>query len=189
MRVIGIAGSLRPNSRTHQALQIVTQMLQEKGVVVELLDVRDLNLPFCNGGSDYSDFPDVERLRNSVNSSQGIIFASPEYHGTISGVLKNAIDLLEQHHMEGKVVGLISILGGAQSAGSLDTLRIICRQLHAWTIPDQVIIANSAQAFDSKGCLIAPGISPRIDKFLNQLIDVIDRFHPKSFHIERDSKF
>lgn len=177
MRVIGIAGSLRPNSRTHQALSIVLNQLREKKIEVELLDIRDLNLPFCTGDFSYPDYPDVDRLRRSVDHSQGIIFASPEYHGTISGVLKNAIDLLDQVQVEGKVVGLISILGGAHSSASLDTLRSICRQLHAWTIPEQLIISNSEEAFDAQGMLTDPGIPERMDRFLNQLIDAMQRFH------------
>lgn len=177
MRFVGIAGSLRPHSRTHQALHIVLEKLREKDIDVELVDVRDLDLPFCNGDTDYPRHSDVDKLREAVGSAQGIIFASPEYHGTISGVLKNAIDLLGPEQFEGKVVGLISILGGAHSAGSLDTLRIICRQLHAWAIPEQVIIANSEQAFDSKGRLIDPDMPARIDRFLMQLIDAAHRFH------------
>jgi NAD(P)H-dependent FMN reductase len=177
MRVVGIAGSLRPHSRTHQALDIVLNKLRQRGIEVVLLDVRDMKLPFCSGECDYPDYPDVTRLRDAVKQANGIVFASPEYHGTISGVLKNAIDLLDQEHLEDKVVGLISILGGAQSASSLDTLRTICRQLHAWTIPEQLIIAHSDQAFDQEGNLVDPEMPGRIDRFLNQLVDATRRFH------------
>lgn len=177
MRVIGISGSLRPHSRTHQTLDIVLNKLREKGVDVELLDIRDLSLPFCTGNFEYPDYPDVKRLRKAVQSAQGIIFASPEYHGTISGVLKNAIDLLDQSDIEGKVVGLISVLGGAQSAASLDTLRAICRQLHAWAIPEQVVIARSEQAFDEEGRLLDAELPLRIDRFLGQFVDAVRRFH------------
>lgn len=177
MRVIGIAGSLRPKSRTHQALDIVLRELQRKGAEVQLLDVRDLDLPFCNGDASYPRHPDVAKLQSAVSASHAIVFASPEYHGTISGVLKNAIDLLDQTHFEGKVVGLISILGGAQSSASLDTLRSICRQLHAWAIPEQVIIANSDRAFDDQGNLLDPELPARIDKFISQLMDAARRFH------------
>lgn len=175
MHIVGISGSLRPHSRTHQALHIVLQKIQERGGEVTLLDVRDLQLPFCSGDYLYPDYPDVDRLRKTVNKANAIIFASPEYHGTISGVLKNAIDLLTQEHLQGKVVGLISILGGAQSAASLDTLRSICRQLHAWAIPEQVIIANSDQAFDKAGNLTDSALPLRIDKFLDQLLDLATR--------------
>ena len=177
MRVVGISGSLRPHSRTHYTLGLVLEKLAARGVDVELLDVKELNLPFCSGDSSYPAYPDVDKLRNAISAAQAIVFASPEYHGTISGVLKNAIDLLDPIHIEGKVVGLISILGGAQSASSLDTLRGICRQLHAWAIPEQVIIANSDQAFDERGGFTDPAIYPRIDRFINQLIDAAHRFH------------
>jgi NAD(P)H-dependent FMN reductase len=43
------------------------------------------NSPFCTGGNDYPGYPDVIRLRETVQEADALILASPEYHGSVSG--------------------------------------------------------------------------------------------------------
>ena len=94
VKIVGIGGSLRPKSYTYQALKLAAERVQVLGASVEILDLRTMQLPFCHGGDDYPDYPDVERLRQCVKEADGLILATPEYHGSVSGVLKNALDLM-----------------------------------------------------------------------------------------------
>jgi len=71
----------------------------------EIIDLRKLSLPFCNGGDDYSDYPDVAKMQQTVKSAAGLILATPEYHGSVSGVMKNALDLMSFEELSGKVAG------------------------------------------------------------------------------------
>lgn len=171
VRIIGIAGSLRADSYSQQALQIAIQRVATLGADVELLDLRTLNLPFCDGGDDYPAYPDVERLRQSVRRADGIILVTPEYHGSVSGVLKNALDLMGFEEFSGKVTGLISILGGQSNNNALNDLRIILRWIHAWTIPEQVAIGQAWKAFDSSGQLVDDNLSKRLDAFAKSLVE------------------
>ena len=86
--------------------------MQSLGAEVEIIDLRKMKLPFCDGGSDYPDYPDVNVLRDKVKAADGLILATPEYHGSLSGVLKNALDLMSFEHLSDKVAGVISVLGG-----------------------------------------------------------------------------
>lgn len=97
-----------------------------------------MTLPFCNGGDDYTDYPDVAKLRQAVTQADGLILATPEYHGSISGVLKNALDLMSFDELSDKVVGLISVLGGQSNSNALNDLRVILRWVHGWVIPEQI---------------------------------------------------
>ncbi|HEY9658646.1 MAG TPA: NAD(P)H-dependent oxidoreductase, partial [Allocoleopsis sp.] len=63
VKIVGIAGSLRPGSYSQKALQTATRRLTALGAEVKILDLQSLDLPFCNGGDEYPDYPDVERLR------------------------------------------------------------------------------------------------------------------------------
>ena len=92
VNIVGIGGSLRPDSYTQKALQVAAQRVEALGAEVEVLDLRQLNLPFCHGGKDYSQYPDVQRLRDTVTGADGLILATPEYHGGLSGVLKNTLE-------------------------------------------------------------------------------------------------
>jgi FMN reductase len=156
IRVVGICGSLRPNGWTAAALKIALAGAEEKGATAELLDLRDYDLPFCTGGSldAVQGSAGVERLRQKVFEARGVILATPNYHGSLSGVLKNALDLMSMREFEGKVVGLIGVSGGRMGGTfTLNTLRAIGRTLHAWVIPSEAWIYNADSAFSEDGTM------------------------------------
>ncbi|AFY50201.1 putative flavoprotein [Nostoc sp. PCC 7524] len=171
VKIVGIGGSLRANSYTQLALQIAAQRLEAIGADVEILDLRQLNLPFCNGGKEYPEYPDVQRLRDTVSNTDGLILATPEYHGGVSGVLKNALDLMSFDELSGKVTGLISVLGGQANSNALNDLRLIVRWVHGWVIPEQIAIGQAYGAFSSEGKLLDEKLSQRFDQFAQSLVD------------------
>ena len=171
MKIVGIAGSLRAESYTHQALGLAAQRVEALGAEVEILDLRQMKLPFCDGGDEYPEYPDVKRLQEAVKQADGLILATPEYHGGISGVLKNALDLMSFAELSDKVAGTISILGGQSNSNSLNQLRVIMRWVHAWVIPEQISIGQAWKAFDKEGKLLDEKLSERLDKFAQSLVD------------------
>ena len=170
VKIVGIAGSLRPGSYSEKALKVASERVRALGIEVEIIDLRSLNLPFCDGGDEYPDYPDVEKLRQAVSQADGLILATPEYHGSVSGVLKNALDLMGFEHFSDKVTGLISVLGGQSNSNALNDLRTIMRWVHAWTIPEQVAIGQAWKAFDEQGNLVDENLSKRMDAFAQSLV-------------------
>src|SRR5207247_9510974 len=116
----------------------------------KLINLREYQLVFCDGKGDESQFPkDVFRLRQEVKQAQGIILGTPEYHGGYSGVLKNALDLLGFEELEGNMLGLVGVSGGAMGAfGAMNSLREVGRALHAWVVPDKISLPQVGQEVD-----------------------------------------
>lgn len=170
VKIVGIAGSLREDSTSYKALNIAAQRVKALGAEVEILDLRQMKLPFCDGGDDYPDYPDVEKLRTAVKEAHGLILATPEYHGSISGVLKNALDLMSFDQLSDKVTGLISVLGGQSNSNALNDLRIVMRWVHAWVIPEQIAVGQSWKAFNSEGKILDEKLSQRFDQFAESLV-------------------
>ena len=171
VKIVGITGSLRPGSYSALALEQAVNRVKALGAEVEILDLRELKLPFCDGGDEYPDYPDVEILREKVKAADGLILATPEYHGSLSGVLKNALDLMSFEHLSGKVTGLISVLGGQSNSNALNDLRVIVRWVHGWVIPEQVAVGQAWQAFDKEGKLTDEKLAKRFDNFAQSLVD------------------
>jgi NAD(P)H-dependent FMN reductase len=171
VKIVGISGSLRPESYSAQALNLVTTRVRALGAEVEILDLRTMSLPFCDGTDEYRDYPDVEKLRKAVKEADGLILVTPEYHGSVSGVLKNALDLMGFEELSDKVTGLISVLGGQSNSNALNDLRTIMRWVHAWVIPEQIAIAQAWKAFDRDGKLLDEKLSQRFDQFAQSLVD------------------
>ncbi|MEB3336357.1 MAG: NADPH-dependent FMN reductase [Leptolyngbyaceae bacterium] len=170
-KFIGLGGSLRQNSYSQQALKLAAQRMETLGGSVEILDLRTLTLPFCNGEDQYPEYPDVTRLRQAVKGADGLILSTPEYHGGASGVLKNALDLMGFDELSHKVVGLISVLGGQPNSNALNELRLIMRWVHAWVIPEQVAIGQAGQAFSPEGEILDARLSQRLDQFTQSLFE------------------
>jgi FMN reductase len=169
--VLGIGGSLRAGSLSYKALEYSVGLLRPLGVRAEVFDLRAKVLPFCNGDKEdtYPGFPAVHELRESVRRAHALILATPEYHGGISGVLKNVLDLLDFEHLDGKVIGGISVLGGAHNSNALNELRRIARWCHAWMIPEQVAIGRARQVVID-GQIRDPDIADRLRSFTESLV-------------------
>lgn len=171
VKVVGISGSLRTDSYSTKALYLAAERVKNLGADVEVLDLKAMNLPFCDGGSDYPDYPDVEVLRTAVATADALILSTPEYHGSVSGVIKNALDLMSFDQLSDKVTGFISVLGGQSNSNALNDMRVIMRWVHAWTIPEQIAIGQAWKAFDESGNLVDEKLSQRLDEFAKSLVE------------------
>ena len=151
IRVVGICGSLRKGSYTRMALAVALEGAQELGAETHIIDLNTYDLVF-NDGRD-TPYPEgVHRLRADVQKAHGIILGSPEYHSGMSGVLKNAIDLMGFNEFGGKMLGLVGVSGGAMGAvNALNSLRTVGRSLHAWVIPQQVAVPEAWKVFTEDG--------------------------------------
>ncbi len=171
IRIAGICGSLRVGSYTRSALQVALAGAAEVGAQTQLIDLREYDLILCDGKQDESRYPkDVARLRADVQRAQGIILATPEYHGGISGVLKNALDLMGFEEFEGKMIGLVGVSGGRLGAfNALHSLRDICRALHAWVVPEQASLPQAYELFDDNGKLKDEKLAARVQEVGRQV--------------------
>ena len=170
VKIVGIGGSLRTDSYSMQALHLAAQRTEAIGADTQILDLRKMTLPFCDGGDDYPDYPDVAVLQDTVKQADAVILSTPEYHGSVSGVIKNALDLMGFDHFSGKVVGAISVLGGQPNSNALNELRLIMRWVHAWVIPEQIASGQAWQAFDEDGTLKDEKLALRYAQFAASLV-------------------
>jgi len=170
IHIAGISGSLRSGSYTRRAVECALQAAAESGAETRLIDLHDYNLVF-RGGQDESGLPsDVARLRSEVKQADGIILGTPEYHGSLSGVLKNALDLMGFDEFEGKMIGLVGVSGGRMGAfDALNTLRNIGRTLHAWVIPEQASVPEAWKVFTEDGKIADTQMEERLKEVGRQV--------------------
>ncbi len=166
IRVIGFCGSLRPGSYTRRAVELALAGAAEAGAETEFIELGKLDLPFCFGDSDaLADHPGVDYLRKTVQNAHGAIWGTPEYHGSLSGVLKNSLDLTDLDDWRGRVIGLVGISGGSTGPTSaINAMRHVGRGLDAWVLPRQVAIAAAHKAFDPQGEPISADLRERLLK-------------------------
>ena len=128
MHILALCGSLRPQSTTLKAIQIAAEEIRLAGAECHIVSGKDMNLPLCWLTEEDRQHALVLRLQELAMEADGFLLASPEYHGNMSGVLKNALDWLGAEHFEGKPSALIAVAGGSQGAQSaLSSLRTTIR--------------------------------------------------------------
>jgi FMN reductase len=156
-RVAGLGGSTSPASRSLEALRVALEGAARAGAETVLLDVRELSLPILDAGSTESDHEGVRTLVAHVRAAHALIVASPVYHETVSGAVKNALDhlsVLEEEEpagLSGKVVAAVSVCGNQSSMGATLAVQSACRALGAWVLPESVDLGGAS--FDVDGRL------------------------------------
>jgi NAD(P)H-dependent FMN reductase len=150
VRIAALCGSLRQGSYTKMALTVALGAAAGPLSEIDFIDLREFNLPFADGSKSAS--KETQRFCDRLTHAEAVIIGTPEYHGSLSGVLKNALDLTGFPEWEGKMIGLVGVSGGRMGAhDALNTLRDIGRTLHAWVIPQQVSIPEAYKHFDAAG--------------------------------------
>ena len=137
-------------SASERALRIAGEAAAGAGADVEYLTGRALMLPIYD--TETSDrTPETAALIDAVRRADGLIIASPGYHGGVSGMLKNVLDYVEdlrkdeRPYLDGRAVGLIGVAHGWQTAvGTLHQLRQVVHSLRGWPSPLGVAINDSS---------------------------------------------
>ncbi|WP_433267403.1 NADPH-dependent FMN reductase [Actinosynnema sp. CS-041913] len=155
--VVGIGGSLRPNSQSERAMRIALAGAAEAGAKIIEVTGPDLVLPFYDPA--IPDRPEnARRLVDALRAADGVVLVSPGYHGTVSGLVKNALDYVEdlrtdpRPYLDGRAVGCVAAAQGWQaSVTTLTALRSIVHALRGWPTPLGSAINSREVDFDLEG--------------------------------------
>lgn len=156
--IVGIGGTTRPASSTDRALRIALHAAEKAGTRTRIFDGAFLaKLPHFSPESDERS-EEQRQLVDAVRGADGLIVASPGYHGGVSGLVKNALDLLEdlredkRPYLDGRAVGCIATAAGWQAAAStLAALRSIVHALRGWPTPLGAALNTSEKIFGLDG--------------------------------------
>ena len=159
-RIVAIGGTVNPGSTTEQALRLSAAAAAAGGAEVQVFGGAYLaKLPHY--GSAEHQQGNGSELVEAVRAADGLLIAAPGYHGTISGLVKNALDFLEdlskdsRPYLDGRAVGLIATAYGDQATMStLITMRAIVHALRGWPTPMGATIRTYHGLFSPDGeCL------------------------------------
>jgi FMN reductase len=175
--IVAIGGTLRANSSTERALRFTLAAAEKLGAKTTLISGSDLDLPMY-APEALSHAPPVLRLVDEVRKADGIMLGSPGYHGGISGLVKNAIDYIEElsrdarPYLQDRPVGLVATGAGWQGAVvTLTALRGIVHALRGWPTPLGVPINTIEPVFDKDGACIAPKIADQLNMMAAQVVE------------------
>lgn len=160
IRIAAIGGTVAPGSTTEQALKVAAEKARSMGAHVDLFG-GDYLAALPHYRSAVYSIVDGSELVEAVRRADGVLIAAPGYHGTISGLVKNALDYLEdlskdeRPYLDGRAVGLIATAYGDQATMStMQTLRSIVHALRGWPTPMGATVRTYPGLFSPDGeCL------------------------------------
>ncbi|MCC3374516.1 NADPH-dependent FMN reductase [Cohnella sp. REN36] len=162
MKLALIAGSNRTNASSTILLRYIASLLKARRIDVSFTDLYEQPLPFFTP-DDWDFHPNVRQMISQVAEADGLILATPEYHGSVSGALKNALDYMSAEQVGGKPVLSVSAAGGPLGISSLTHLQAIVRNLHGVNGPEWISIGYGSNGFGPDGVPLDAGTRERVE--------------------------
>jgi chromate reductase, NAD(P)H dehydrogenase (quinone) len=189
--LLAFAGSTRADSLNGRLLRLAAQACEAAGGTVTLLPGSALAIPLYDGDSERDHgLPEAAKaLKRQIAAHDGLLIASPEYNGSLTPALKNALDWASRR--EGDEPGLAAYraktaaiiaashgrLGGARS---LMALRQVLAALGVHVIPQQLALAQAGKAFDQDGALTDTAQAAALADVARALVETTRKLRSRS---------
>lgn len=158
LKVLGVGGSLRAGSYSSRALRLVLELAGRSGAETRLLELRTVELPLYN--------PDTEEVTDAVREvgaavlwADAFVLASPDYHGTLSGAMKNFLDY-HWSEFAGKLFGYVCA-SHEKGLTVMEGMRTAVRQCYGWSLPYGVSVHGELD-FDTAGAVTNARLESRL---------------------------
>lgn len=173
--IVLIGGTTRAGSTSERLARHCAEMLVAGGARVTMFPAVELDLPMY--APERPERTDAARLLvEAIRDCDGLIIASPGYHGGFSGLLKNAIDYVEdlkedrRSYLDGRAVGCIVTAAGYQGANTtLSALRDVVHALRGWPTPLGIAANSTVPLFDSDGRVV-PALDSQLQTLTGQVL-------------------
>ncbi|MGH3693683.1 MAG: NADPH-dependent FMN reductase [Pseudonocardiaceae bacterium] len=176
LTVVGIGGSMREDSQSERALAVVLRSARLAGAETVAITGTDLVLPFYDPAV-HDRSAAALRLVEAIRQADGVVLVSPGYHGTVSGLVKNALDYVEdlradtRPYLDGRAVGCVSMaLGWQATVTTLTALRSIVHALRGWPTPLGAALNSAEMSFDDQAIPSDPAVERTLHTIGEQVV-------------------
>lgn len=168
MKVVILLGSIRKGRQSYKLAYYLQKRLIDKGIQTELIDLARKPLPVF--GQEEGDNSNVEYIGDQLQQSDAIIFVTPEYHGSFSGVLKNAIDYYWSEFQK-KPIGVATASAGRMGGINASTqLQHVILSLGAYPLPLKLLVPEIYKTFDDSFNSLSENTTKSAKKFLDEFL-------------------
>ncbi len=165
LNVLGVGSSMRQRSYSTAALKIILEKVTGNDAETNLLDLQKIRLPMLYSLED--DTKEIVQVTELVKWADAFILATPDYHGSMSGSIKNFLDYFWSE-FAGKTFGYI-VASHEKGLTVMDQMRTAVRQCYGWSMPYGISI-NPEDDFNERRDLISRKLSSRLDMLARDLV-------------------
>jgi NAD(P)H-dependent FMN reductase len=167
LNILGIAGSMRKDSYGTKILKIVLDLASKYEAQTSLLDLRNANMPLFNPDLSIQSDINLQKVTDQVNWADAFVLVSPDYHGSMSGSMKNFLDYYWEE-FAGKTFGYICT-SHEKGLTVMDQMRTTVRQCYGWSLPYGISV-NGSEDFNEKREVINNLLNKRLKMLARDLV-------------------
>jgi len=166
LRVLGVGSSMRQDSFSTETLKIILNKVTKNGGDTRLLNLYSNPLPMYT--AEYNEkLSGIKHAVELVNWADALVLATPDYHGSMAGSLKNFLDYFWAE-FAGKTFGYLCS-SHEKGLTVMDQMRTAIRQCYGWSLPYGISI-NSNQDFNADREIINVQLLGRLESFARDLV-------------------
>lgn len=172
-KIILVQGSVRDGCKTRECCKLVTKAFEDLHVDIEMVDLVEWDLPFVGKDGIYENEAS-KQFKERVKSAHGVIFASPEYHGTFTSSIKMAIENLGYPSvLVGKPCLILGVASGALGAvKTIGQLSAVLQHCGALVLPGSVSVAEVHKLWDKdSGQVVNEQLANKIRGLAQKMVD------------------
>jgi azobenzene reductase len=147
LRILAVVGTLQRDSTSSVVIEHCAALLRKAECIVDVLDFKKEPLALFDPDTTYQ-LPGYTELQGRVDRADVIILATPDYHGSVSGAMKNFLDHFWRE-FAGKLFATI-VASPEKGLTVTDQLRTVARQCYAWTLPYGLAFSNETDVTDGR---------------------------------------
>jgi len=165
LKVLGVGSSLRDGSSSTAALRTTLDLIKKQGAETRLLDLKQTNLPLYDPNENQSSVK-LQKVEQDVEWADAFILATPDYHGSMSGTMKNFLDYFWSE-FAGKTFGYICA-SHEKGLTVMDQMRTAVRQCYGWSVPYGIAVNGEDDLENGK--IANPKLKSRLEMLARDLV-------------------
>ena len=182
-----LSASTRINRASHRVALALEQYINGQGIhTARILDLAEYHFPVLEEVLHrHPNPPDgLEAFATEIRQSDAYIFVSPEYNGSYTSALKNAVDYLKEGEFSKKAIGIVGVsagmMGGIRAGMAMQQLALA---IFGFPVPQMLLVGQVTQRFDETGNLTDPSFEKNIQGFLKQFTWLAEAVSEKKMEI------
>ncbi|MBA3715336.1 MAG: NAD(P)H-dependent oxidoreductase [Pyrinomonadaceae bacterium] len=166
-KVLGVCGSMRVESYSGGAVRLALEAAREQGAETRLLNLREIKLPTYNPDEKAPEHEGLKMATDGVIWADAFLLASPDYHGSMSGAMKNFLDFYWEE-FAGKLFGYVCA-SHEKGLTVMEQMRTSVRQCYGWSLPYGVSVYGEKD-FNSSGEIVNAHVERRLRMLARDLV-------------------
>lgn len=187
MKIAILLGSARIGRQSHKVARYLSNELVKRGFDTDLIDLAEDPLPLLEdkAGQNPDEVEQRRKVSRRLSVADALLFVSPEYHGSFSGVLKNALDYFWSEFQK-KPIGVATVSSGKMGGINASTqLQHVILSLGAYPLPLKLLVSEVHTAFDNEFNIVREQLTSSAGRFLDEFTWFAEAITEKKERIQR----